>query len=424
MPSVEIVAVGTELLLGQLVDTNTAHIAATLAAAGIDVYGTQTVGDNRARIAATLASALERADGLITTGGLGPTVDDLTKEAVCDALGLDVELDRTSLEAIETWFAKSGGVMRENNRKQALLPRGARVLANPNGTAPGFIAFRADGKFIASMPGVPQEMKPMLAEALVPYLRERFGVGDAIYTRVLHTIRIGESEIDHRIGDLFRTLENPKIAVLAHQYRCDVKLMAKASSRERAEELIAPVQRDLESRLAGHVYGCDEQTLAGAIHALLQQANQTVAVAESCTGGAICAALTAVAGASKSFVGGVVAYDNSVKMQLLGVERPILEKVGAVSEEVAMAMAAGARSRFGANVAISTTGIAGPDGGTPEKPVGLVWIGFAAADGTVKARRYELRGGRDAITARAATAALGLLWNYLQKREPTGSTHS
>ncbi|MGZ3531412.1 MAG: competence/damage-inducible protein A [Vulcanimicrobiaceae bacterium] len=424
MLSVEVIAVGTELLLGQLLDTNTAYIVNELAGAGIDVYGTHAVGDNRERIAKAIGGALERADGVITTGGLGPTIDDLTKEAVCDALGLDAELDRPSLDLMEAFFRQVGREMRDNNRKQAMLPRGSHVLRNPNGTAPGFVAFGRDGKFVACMPGVPREMKPMLANELLPFLRKQYRAGDAIYTRVIHTINIGESEIDYRIDDLFRTLENPKIAVLAHDYRADVKIMAKAGSRDAAEALIAPIQRDIEPRLAGHVYGYDDQTLAGAVNAVLQQRNQTVAVAESCTGGAVCEALTSVPGSSKSFIGGVVAYANSVKISMLDVEAATIELAGAVSEEVAIQMAAGVRTRLAASIGIATTGVAGPEGGTPEKPVGLVWLGLAHADGTVTARRLQLRGDRAAVQARATTAALGLLWNSLREREPIGKDGS
>ena len=204
MPSVELVAIGTELLLGQLLDTNTAFIAQRLAENGIDVRATHAVGDNPERIAAAIRAALERADGVVTTGGLGPTVDDLTKEAVCAALGLETELYEPALAQMEAMFASLGRPMRPNNRKQAELPRGSRPLENPNGTAPGFIAFAGDGKFVAAMPGVPREMKPMLADQLIPFLRERLGTGEAIFTRVLHTIGVGESEIDHRIADLFR----------------------------------------------------------------------------------------------------------------------------------------------------------------------------------------------------------------------------
>lgn len=417
MPSVEIVAVGTELLLGQLVDTNTAFVAEHLARAGIDVFGTRGVGDNRERIAAVLREALERADGVVTTGGLGPTVDDLTKEAACDALGLEVELNGEALGVMEALFAGLHRPMRENNRKQAMLPKGARVFQNPHGTAPGFAVARADGKFVASMPGVPFEMKPMLEKQVIPWLRERFGTAGGIYTRVVHAIDIAESEIDHRIADLFRTLENPKIAVLAHGGRCDVKIMAKASGEAAARVVIEPVLREIADRLRGHVFGYDGDSLAGSVHALLQAAGERVAVAESCTGGLVCAALSAVPGASRSFVGGVVAYDNDLKVDALGVSADTLEEDGAVSEAVARAMAAGARRRFGTELAVATTGVAGPGGGSAEKPVGLVWLALSAA-GHEEAHRVTYRGGRASVQARATTAALGLLWKYLSRREP------
>lgn len=412
MPSVEIAAVGTELLLGQLVDTNTAHIANALSAVGVDVFATHAVGDNQTRITTLIRSVLDRADGIVTTGGLGPTIDDLTKEAVCDALGLDTVLHEPSLRAMEKRFAQFGMEMPENNRKQAMMPRGAIVLENPDGTAPGFIAFRTDGKFAASMPGVQREMRPMLAEQLIPWLRERFGLTNAIHTRVLHTVNIGESEIDRRIDDLFRTLENPKIGVLAHDFRCDVKIMAKATSDEAARALIAPIEHEIVKRLDGHVYGVDQQTLAGAIHALLQEQRQTVAVAESCTGGRICADLTAIPGSSKSFRGGVVAYDNAVKTGILGVSEATLESVGAVSEQAAIEMAQGVRRHLGARIGISTTGIAGPDGGTAEKPIGLVYFGIAT-EGSARATRRVLPGNREAIQSRARVAALSMLWKLL-----------
>jgi nicotinamide-nucleotide amidase len=413
MPSVEIIAVGTELLLGQLVDTNTAFIAQRLAEAGIDVRATQAIGDNRDRIAAVIRNALERADGLVTTGGLGPTIDDLTKEAVCEALDVDVELYEPALRQMEQLFASLGRPMRENNRKQAELPRGSRPLPNPNGTAPGFIAFARDGKFVACMPGVPREMKPMLADQVMPFLRERLGAGQAIFTRVVHTIALGESEIDHRIADLFRSAENPKIAVLAHDFRADVKITAKAPSREEAEAMIAPLQAEIERRLEGHVFGRDSDTPASAIHALLQRGGRTLAVAESCTGGRVAAALTSVPGASKSFVGAIIAYDDAIKIAELGVAAATIDSHGAVSEEVAGEMARGVRVRLNAGVALSTTGIAGPSGGTPDKPVGLVWFGLDDGDGTSRAWRFQLAGDREAISQRATTIGLGILWRHL-----------
>ncbi len=413
--AVELIAVGTELLLGQLTDTNTVFVAQSLADAGVDVYGTHAVGDNRGRIASAMRAALERVDGVITTGGLGPTVDDLTKEAVCDALGLDVELHEPSLKQMQDFFAQMGREMRENNRKQAYVPRGSLVLENPRGTAPGFVAFAPSGKFIACMPGVPREMRPMLTDLLIPFLRERYGITDAIFTRVLHTVNMGESEIDHRIDDLFRAGENPKIAVLAHEGLCDVKIMAKAHSEEEAAAMLAPVEVALRERLAGFVFGSDHTSLAAAVHALLQAHSATIAVAESCTGGRIAAALTAVPGSSRSFLGGVVSYDNAVKIAELGVREATLEEYGAVSEETAREMARGARERLHASVAVSTTGIAGPDGGTTEKPVGLVW--FAVDTGEeVSTHRFHFRGDRDAVQRRATVMALGLVWRLLSRQ--------
>jgi nicotinamide-nucleotide amidase len=413
MPAVELIAVGTELLLGQLVDTNTAFVAAQLADAGIDVRATHAVGDNQARIAALMREVLSRSDGAITTGGLGPTVDDLTKEAVCDALGLGVERYQPAIDQMEAFFASIGREMRENNRKQADLPLGSLPLENPNGTAPGFVAFAADGKFIACMPGVPREMKPMLTERLIPHLRERFALREAIYTRVIHTINIGESEIDHRIEELFRSSVNPKIAVLAHEFRCDVKVMAKADSQERAEQMIAPLQGEIEGRLAGHIFGYDRTTLEAAVLERAQTRGWKLATAESCTGGRIAAALTGVPGSSASFNGGIVAYENQVKIAQLGVPREMIEASGAVSESVALAMARGARERFDADVAIATTGIAGPGGGTPEKPVGTVWFAIGGRE-TERAWTFQFRGDRNAVQSRATTMALGSLWRYLE----------
>lgn len=412
--AVELVAVGTELLLGQLVDTNTAYIASALADAGIDVYGTHTVGDNETRIEQAMRSALERVDGVITTGGLGPTVDDLTKEAVAAALNLELELHEPSLRQMQDFFAQIGREMRENNRKQAYVPRGSFVLENPRGTAPGFIACNDAGKFIACMPGVPREMKPMLSDILIPYLRERYKLTEAIYTRVLHTINVGESEVDHRIADLFRSSENPKIAVLAHENICDVKIMAKAVSREIAQAMIAPLETELRARLDGSIYGVDSETIESSVNALLQRSGATIAVAESCTGGRIASALTAIPGASKSFLGGIIAYDNAVKIHELGVSEETLAVHGAVSEQTVREMARGVRERLGTTFGIATTGIAGPDGGSDEKPVGLVWFGID--DGVeTKARAFTFRGDRAAIQRRASMMALGLLWRSLER---------
>jgi nicotinamide-nucleotide amidase len=415
MPKCEIIAVGTELLLGQLTDTNTPRIARALATNGVDVYGTHAVGDNRARITAAISDALKRADGVITCGGLGPTIDDVTREAICDALGLDVELNEDVLHAIERIFSRTGRQMRENNRKQALLPRGCKMLPNPNGTAAGFIAFAVDGKFVAAMPGVPHEMISMLDERLIPWLRDRFSLKSRITTRILHTIGIAESEIDHRIADLFASQENPKIAVLAHGFRCDVKLMAKAEDEAAGRALIAPLEKTIVSRLDGYIFGEDEETIEQVLIKRLIADGRTLAVAESCTGGRVCARLTSVAGASQTFLGGVVSYDNSVKANELDVPQELLAQFGAVSGEVVTAMAEGVRKRLGADVGLATTGIAGPDGGTPEKPVGLVWLAIADSN-RVETLQVQLHGSREIVQLRATIAALGLLWKTFYAR--------
>jgi nicotinamide-nucleotide amidase len=295
------------------------------------------------------------------------------------------------------------------------------VLENPHGTAPGFIALRADGKFVASMPGVPREMKPMLVERLIPWLARRFDVRSAIYTRTLHTVGIPESELDRRIDDLFRTLENPKIALLAHNGRVDVKIMAKAADAAGARAMIDPLADDIRARIGSGYFGDDQTSLESAIVAALVGRRLTIATAESCTGGAVADALVGVPGASQAFRGAIVAYANDVKTSLLGVPEEILAAVGAVSEETALAMARGARARLGVDIAVSTTGIAGPDGGTPEKPVGLVWFGYAGPDGNAEAVRMTFPGTRADIRSRAATAALSLIWRRLERTVPAAS---
>jgi len=419
VPSAEIVAVGTELLLGQLVDTNTAFIAQALAGIGMDVHGTHTVGDNRERIAELVGGALERADGVITSGGLGPTVDDVTKEAVCDALGAGTRVDGEAIEAMEALFASAGRELRENNRKQAILPHGATVLKNAHGTAPGFVAWRADGKFVACVPGVPFEMKAMVAGQLLPLLERHFHLRETIVTHTLHTFGIAESEIDHRIADLFEQSDNPKIAVLAHRFTCDVKLNGKAQNREEAQALIAPMADEIRARLGAVIYGSDSETLAFVVLQLMRERGERLGVAESCTGGLVSAELTAVAGASDVFVGGVVAYDNDTKTRVLGVPPKRIAEFGAVSGEVASDMAQGARTNLGSDWAVSVTGVAGPSGGTSEKPVGLVYAAIVGPYG-VTAHRLQLSGERAQVQQRATIHALGLLWRRL-RAEPKGA---
>ncbi len=416
MPSVEIITVGTELLLGDLVDTNGPHVARALADAGIDVFAKHSVGDNRERLARMVGGVLDRADGAITTGGLGPTIDDVTREAVADALGVPLALHEPSVAAIERRLARFGrtGPLSENNLRQAYLPRGAIVLENPNGSAPGFVALRADGRFVASMPGVPSEMRAMLAERLLPWLEQRYGARAAIYRHTLHLIGIAESDLDRRIDDLFRNLENPKLAVLAHSGRVNVKIMAKAADGPAAERAIEPIERELRGRLGELVFGTDEETLESAVVAALERRGWTLAVAESVTGGDVAGAIVSVPGASAVLRGGIVAYADDLKSALLGVAPALLAEHGAVCEEVAAAMAQGARERLGSDVAVATTGIAGPSGGSDEKPVGLVWFAVATAS-DVTTHRTVVPGSRDDVRNRAVAVALNLLRLRLMK---------
>ncbi len=417
--NVEIVTIGTEILLGHLIDTNSAHVARVLADHGIDVYQKHSVGDNVTRLEAVLRGALERADGVIATGGLGPTVDDVTKDAVAAAVGTTLDLHAPSLAAIEARFAALGRTspVGDNNRRQAILPKGAVVMPNPHGTAPGFIAIRGDGKFVACMPGVPREMEAMLSETLVPWLAERYGLHAAIWTRTLHTVGIAESDVDARIEPLFRALENPKIAVLAHEFRVDVKIMAKACDAASADALIAPVEAALRERIGRGIFGVDAETLEGAVIGRALGRGLTLGTAESVTGGGIADALVRVPGASGAFRGAIVAYDDAVKIALLGVDPEVLHAHGAVSEEAAIAMARGAVQRLGCSLALATTGIAGPTGATAQKPIGLVWFAFADQWGEVSARRITFPGSRQDVRRRSVTASLNLLWRHLEKEE-------
>ena len=413
MASAEIITIGTEMLLGQLVDTNTAVIARALAEIGMDVRRETSVGDNEASIAAAVAEAIGRADVVVCAGGLGPTVDDMTRGAVAAALELPLVLDPESSRHLEAMFARLKRPMAENNRIQAYFPQGAEPLPNPHGSAPGFVVER-DGRAVLALPGPPRELQPMLHDHAVPWIERRFAPNAVLVTRVLHTAGVGESDLDACIADLFRAQRNPSIAMLAHPGLVDVKVTAKAATRDAALAMIGELEPQIRARVGDCVYGVDDETLASVAGGLLRRHGMTLAIGESCTGGALAAAITSVPGASAYFRGGVVAYANEAKCRLLDVAPDLIERFGAVSEEVAGAMAVGAQAALHADIGISVTGVAGPDGGTPEKPVGLVFIGLALADGAVSTRRLDWPGSRDAIQRRAVVAALAALWRALR----------
>ncbi|HXW51853.1 MAG TPA: competence/damage-inducible protein A [Candidatus Acidoferrales bacterium] len=413
MPSAEIITVGTELLLGQLVDTNTATIAAALADIGVDVFRETSVGDNEARIAQAVTDALGRADAVICSGGLGPTVDDLTREGIAVATGTELVLDAEVVEDLRAFFASFGRQMSPNNVRQGMFPKGALVLENPKGTAPGF-ALKVGQKIVVAMPGPPREMEPMLRAHVLPLLVETFGLRETLVTRVLRTTGVSESEIDNKIGDLFRAGVNPSIAVLAHVGEVHVKLTAKAPTKEAAAALIDQLEAEIRRRLGDCIFSSDGASLPSVLGALLRSRGWTIATAESCTGGLIASMLTATPGASDYYRGGVIAYSNEAKIALLDVAASTIESNGAVSEEVASAMALGARAAFRADISIAVTGIAGPTGGTEAKPVGLVYVAVAAQDGRLETRRLQISGDRESVSRRASFAALMLAWRTVR----------
>lgn len=421
----EAVFVGTELLMGEILNTNAQYLSRRLAELGIDQYFQVTVGDNPDRLEATLRLALARADVVITSGGLGPTPDDLTREVAARVAGRPLQLDRTVLDELSAWFSRTGRLMTENNKRQAMVPVGATVLPNPIGTAPGLIipaappgsgkgGEGAPEKVLILLPGPPHEFQRMFNEEVVPYLTTRLG-GQALrlYSRTLRFSGIGESALASLIGDLLDQQTDPTIAPYAKLGEVHLRLATKAASAEAAAARFAPVIASIVDRAGAYLYGYDETELEEAVGQLLRQRGESLALAESCTGGLVAQRITAVPGASAYFLSGYVTYSNEAKMDLLGVPPSTLEQHGAVSETTVRAMAEGARVRSGADWAVSISGIAGPGGGTPEKPVGTVWIGLAGPVG-VKARRFQFRGGREEIRRWAAQYALSYLWSHLR----------
>jgi nicotinamide-nucleotide amidase len=409
----EILSVGTELLLGQIVDSNAAYIARALAELGIDVFFKQTAGDNPQRIQDALRLALSRAEAVLITGGLGPTEDDLTVDAVAAALGEELVEDPAVSEHVRTFFAARGRTPTSNVFKQALVPRSARVIPNTRGTAPG-IHLERDGRMIFIMPGVPYEMEEMMREYVVPLLRARAG-GDVIRSVVLRVTGEGESAVEMRIKDLLAHT-TPTVAPYAKLGEVHLRLTAKGPADAVAEQLAAG-ERRVRERLGELVYGRDDESLEQVVGSMLAARGETLAVAESCTGGLLAQRITSVPGSSAYFVEGVVAYSNQAKMALLDVPRALLEGQGAVNAEVAEAMADGIRHQSGATYGLSITGVAGPAGGTSDKPVGLVYLGLARAGGPQHRRlTFGSQPGRAGIRHLASQAALNLLRLHLLAR--------
>ncbi len=398
---VEVLAVGTELLLGQIVNGNAAHVAGRLAEAGFDHYHQAVVGDNVGRAAAAIRQAAARADALIITGGIGPTQDDVTREALCEAAGVPMAFSDDYAARLRDWWARRGREMPETNLRQAEHPQGAELLPNPKGTAPG-LRLRYGQCWVFAVPGVPEEMALMLDEQVLPFLLEQAG-GErgVLVSRVLRTWGESESRVAALLGDLYDDSENPTVAFLASSGEIKVRLTARAADRAAAGALIAPVEQEVRRRLGPRVFGADDQTVEAVLLGMLQERGWSLATAESATGGMVAARITSVPGASDVFRGSVVAYAADVKEELLGVD----VTGGVVSEETALAMAAGAADGLGADVVIAVTGSAGPD--PQEREVGTMVIAVhTPAD--ARARTLRLPGDRERVRTYATTSALHL----------------
>ncbi len=408
----EVVTVGTELLLGHTLDTNAVDLGRALAAAGVEVTRRTTVPDRPAAVRDAVRDALARAEFVLTTGGLGPTSDDLTKTAVAELLGKRLLLDEAVLRRLEQRFRHLGRPMPAANRGQAEVPEGAVVLPNPRGTAPGLWLDDGHGRVVIMLPGVPSEMRGLLMEEVLPRLVARRAAAGAaprvVLSRTLRTTGSPESAIAERVAPVEPSLEPLTLAYIPGPAGVDLRLTAWGLEPEDAERRLSAAAVQLRGVLGTRWYGDDETDLAAVVLAQLRARGERLAVAESCTGGVLGSRLTAVPGASDTFVGGIIAYDNSVKTALLDVPEAMLAEQGAVSEAVVGAMAAGAQRCFGVAAALAVTGIAGPSGGTPEKPVGTVWVAARHGDRT-RALQRIFPGARDEIRSRSAQAALDLL---------------
>ncbi|MBQ9691740.1 MAG: competence/damage-inducible protein A [Clostridia bacterium] len=410
--SAEILCVGTEILIGDIVNTNAAYISAQLALLGIPHYYQAAVGDNPARLKDAIESALSRSDLLIMSGGLGPTYDDLTKETAAECMGRKLYLDERSLQRIKDIFAFRNRTMTQNNEKQAYIPEGSVIFDNNAGTAPGCaIEDEERGKIIIMLPGPPFEMKRMFAESVVPYLQQFTDV--RFVSKNINIFGMGESAVESVLKDLMLEAKNPTVAPYCGDGEVRLRVTASGTSDADCEalcdEMIAKIR---ETEVGNFIYGLDT-TLAEAVVKAYREKGKTLAVAESCTGGLIAKRITDVSGSSEMFGYGAVTYANEAKNKLLGVRWETLEAYGAVSEQTAMEMAAGVRALSGADVGIATTGIAGPGGGTATKPVGLVYMGVASEKG-VRALKFNFNGDRDRVRILASGNALSLALNEVK----------
>lgn len=398
----EIITVGTEILLGDILNTNTHYLSNELANMGIDVYYQITVGDNEQRLLSQLKESFKRSDLVILTGGLGPTEDDITKEVCAKYFNMEMEFHEQSWDKIIEIHNKMNRKPTENNRKQAYFPKGSLILPNKYGTAPGCI-MEKDKKTIIVMPGPPKEMKPMFDNYVKPFLLK--DNKNILKSKVLRIIGIGESKIENDLLDLIDKQINPTIATYAKDGECTVRITAKGKNEKEVESLIEPISNEIKSRFKEKVYGEDDTAIEDEVAKILVDNNLTIAVAESCTGGMVAADLINYPGISSVFMEGCVTYSNEAKMMTLNVKKETLNTVGAVSEQCAKEMSEGVAARHNTNIGLSTTGIAGPEGGSEDKPVGLVYMGITINNKTI-VKKYIFNGNRQQIRSRACKTLL------------------
>jgi len=408
----EILAVGTELLMGQIANTNAQYISSRLPDVGVGVYYHDVVGDNPERLKQALALAISRSDVIILTGGLGPTQDDLTKETVSAAVDRKLVLDQETYNNIKQFFQKREKPMTQNNMKQAYLPEGSLVIRNKNGTAPGCI-IEQDGKVIIMLPGPPSEMKPMFDETVMPYFAAKSEF--RLESRFLNIFGIGESAVEDALIDLIASQTNPTIAPYAKDGEVALRITARYPKHGNDEDLITPVENEIRNRLGQSVYSNDNRSLAEVASKLLLESGMTLALAESCTGGLLASKLTDIPGISAVFDRSIVTYSNRSKVEELGVSQQTLDLYGAVSEQTAREMAEGIRKASNTDIGISITGIAGPAGATAEKPVGLVYTALSDCNGT-DVKRLDLWGNRNRIRYTACLHVFDILRRYLLAR--------
>ena len=406
----EIIFTGTELLLGEVLNTNAQHLGREMTRLGIEVTQHTAVGDNRVLLEKTLCDALARTDLLFVTGGLGPTEDDLTSETVAGFLGLGMVMDPATMGKLEDIFSRRGVPMPESIKKQAFVPRGALVLPNHAGTAPGLI-IRNEGKTIIMLPGPPRELKAVFDGSVRRFVATATGGGIVMHSIVLKVTGLSESQVQERLQKMHAT-DNPAISYVAMPGEVHVRVTARTNSEPESRQMAGEMAARVEDELRDYVFGRDDEQLEQILGALLVQKKLTVSVAESCTGGLIMKRITDVSGSSRYFLGGVVSYSNALKTALLGVPGEIIARYGAVSEQTARTMAEGISRVTGSSLGVGVTGIAGPEGGNPEKPVGLVYIALAARDRTY-CYGYYFPGQRIAVRAGAANTALNMMRRFL-----------